>query len=94
MIRYRWRQISAICNAVLALAGVDGEPYLSHACHEDERLRRDIKSLLGQSESFLASPLTLPQGNRLGAYEIVSIFDSSRGGGGPMTETGPGCQIR
>src|SRR5262245_50981390 len=70
----RWRQISAIYNVALARVGADRDAYLSDACRDDEELRRAVESLLGQGESFLAKPLALPPGSRLGAYELIEII--------------------
>jgi serine/threonine protein kinase len=37
-------------------------------------LRREVESLLGQGESFLATPVALPRSSRLGAYELLSVI--------------------
>src|SRR6202008_869023 len=69
-----WRRISAVYNAAVAHAGTEREAYLSHACRDDEGLRREVESLLAQGESFLGTATTLPTGGQLGPYEIVSIL--------------------
>jgi len=46
-------------------------------------LRREVESLLGQGESFLATPVALPRSSRLGAYELLSVI----GAGGTVAAT-------
>src|SRR5262245_15910392 len=72
----RWREISAIYQEAAARTGKDRDAYLTHACRGDAELRHDIESLLAQNPhpSFLASPLTLPPGSRIGAYELVEVI--------------------
>src|SRR5215468_10802667 len=70
----RWQQISAIYDAASSRAGADRAAYLAQACGDDEELRRRVESLLGQGESFLATPVELPTGGRLGAYELLSVI--------------------
>src|SRR5678810_1176376 len=70
----RWRQISAIYNAAIVRPGADRTAYVSSACGGDDDLRREVEVLLAQGESFLAQPIGLPPGSRLGAYELVGII--------------------
>jgi serine/threonine protein kinase len=70
----RWRQISAIYNTALTRAGADRAAYVSSACAGDDDLRRDVDALLRQGESFLAKPVALPAGSRLGAYELIEVI--------------------
>jgi len=70
----RWRRISAIYQAAIVRTGADRVAYLAEVCAADEGLRRDVESLLRQGESFLAPPVTLPSGSRLGAYELLSVI--------------------
>jgi serine/threonine-protein kinase len=70
----RWRNISAIYNEALARSGKARVAYLSEACADDVDLRRDVELLLAQGESFLAEPVSVGPGNRLGAYEVVSVL--------------------
>jgi len=71
-----WRQISAIYEGAVARAGADRASYLAEVCGADEKLRRDVESLLthGTHESFLGSLVPLPPGNRLGAYELIEVI--------------------
>ena len=70
----RWRQISAIYNVAIARDAVDRDAYLVDACRDDKELRGAVESLLGQGESFLATPLALPPGSRLGAYQLLEVI--------------------
>jgi len=74
MTAERWRQISAIYNATIARAGADRTAYVSSACGGDDDLRREVELLLAQGESFLATPVGLPPGGRIGAYELIEII--------------------
>jgi len=74
MTAERWRQISAIYNAAIARTGADRTAYVSSACDGDEDLRREVGVLLAQGESFLATPIGLSPGSRLGAYELIEII--------------------
>ena len=74
----RWQQISAIYEGAVVRTGIDRAAYLAEVCGADDGLRRDVESLLkqGAHESFLGSPVPLPPGNRLGAYELLSVIGS------------------
>src|SRR5262245_1508445 len=74
MTAERWRQISAIYNAALARAAADRTAYVSSACGGDDDLRREVELLLAQGESFLARPVGLPAGSRIGAYELIEVI--------------------
>src|SRR5215470_13750446 len=69
----RWRQISAIYDAAAVRTGADRAAYLAQACGADEDLRRSVESLLGQGQSFLATPAPLPNGARFGPYELIEV---------------------
>jgi serine/threonine-protein kinase len=70
----RWREISAVYNAAAARAGTDRIAYLSHVCGSDEELRKEVDALLARGESFLANPIALPTGSRLGPFELLSVL--------------------
>src|SRR4029434_4359871 len=70
----RWHQISAIYNAAMGRTGADRAAYLSEACGSNDDLRQDVEALLEQGESFLAKPLALPGGSRLGSYELIEVI--------------------
>jgi len=74
MTAEKWRQISAIYNAAIARGGADRTAYVSSACGADDDLRREVELLLAQGESFLTSPVTLPPGSCIGAYELLEII--------------------
>jgi serine/threonine protein kinase len=61
-------------NAAALRPAADQAAHLSQACGADEALRRDVESLLGQGQSFRATPVALPRGSRLGAYELLSVI--------------------
>jgi serine/threonine protein kinase len=72
----RWRQISAIYQQAAARTGKDRDVYLTQTCGGNADLRRDVESLLAHDphESFLASPVTLPAGSRIGPYELIEVI--------------------
>src|SRR5262245_6428194 len=70
----RWRQISAIYEGAVVRTGADRAAYLAEVCGADDGLRREVESLLAQGESFLARPLALPLGSRLGPYELIEVI--------------------
>src|SRR5262245_37258524 len=72
----RWKQISAIFYAARTHTGATREAFLNERCGSDADLRRDIESLLAQDRhaSFLASPVTLPTGSRIGTYELLEVI--------------------
>jgi len=70
----RWREISAVYSAAAARAGADRIAYLSHVCGSDEELRKEVDALLARGESFLANPIALPAGSRLGPFELLSVL--------------------
>src|SRR5262245_26933623 len=72
----RWRQISAIYQQAAPRTGKDRDVYLTRACDGDVDLRREVESLLAQDPhaSFLPSPVTLPPGSRIGAYELLEVI--------------------
>ena len=74
MTAERWRQISAIYNAAIARGGADRTAYVSSACTGDDDLRREVELLLKQGESFLAQPIAMAAGSRIGAYELLEII--------------------
>ena len=72
----RWRQISAIYQQAAARTGKDRDVYLTQTCGGNADLRRDVESLLAHDPhvSFLASPVTLPAGSRIGPYELIEVI--------------------
>src|SRR5678809_1257264 len=70
----RWQEISAIYQQAAARTAKERDAYLTHACGIDLELRREVEALLAQGESFLASPVRLPPGSRIGAYELLEIL--------------------
>jgi serine/threonine-protein kinase len=81
----QWRQIEVLFNGAVTLAGDARRQYLDQACAGDERLRRDVESLLRASESggnvvldrirvapeAYAPPEPRPAGERVGAYVLL-----------------------
>src|SRR5499426_1246243 len=72
----RWRQISATYQEAVELTAAKREAYLTHVCGGDAQLRREVEALLAQDPpaSFLRSPVTLPPGSRIGAYELLEVI--------------------
>jgi serine/threonine protein kinase/Tol biopolymer transport system component len=81
--------VERICQEALDLAGDARREYVSEACRDDEVLRREVESLLayeGAAERFIDAPAiehvartlaasgTLQAGERIGAYEIISVL--------------------
>ena len=60
----RWKRIEALYHEARARPPADRAAFLAEACADDEAMRRDVESLLDESESddgFLAAPpLALP----------------------------------
>ena len=55
----RWRHIDAIYHAALGRPAAERAPFLDHACRGDERLRREVDSLLHREVSahrFMETP--------------------------------------
>jgi Tol biopolymer transport system component len=92
----RWLQIKEIFTSALAIAPVERSDFLLKACGSDEKLRKEIESLIVAHEltgSFIDSPAykvaekafatpNLTPGQRIGHYEIVSKI--GRGGMGEV----------
>ena len=60
----RWRRIETLYQEALARSPADRPAFLAAACGNDEAMRRNVASLLAESESdddFLARPpLAMP----------------------------------
>jgi hypothetical protein len=86
----RWKRIEELYHAAHAKSQDQRAAFLSGACHDDEELRRQVESLLNESESddgFLAEPpLVLPAhmvselapavmtGRTLGGYQLQTLI--------------------
>ena len=82
----RWRRVEEICHAALARDARDRALFLGDACAGDDRLRRDVESLLAQAASaevVLGDPPvamgarlvsghgpSIPVGHRIGGYQV------------------------
>ena len=56
----RWQQIEKLFHAALELKGQERSAFLEEACGNDESLRREVESLLGQKEKpegFMTIPV-------------------------------------
>src|SRR5215467_8635749 len=93
----RWKQIESLFHQALALQGEEQERFLAKACEHDPALYQEIKSLLANyysrdpvldqaavplQEGSSAPPRGLKSGDKLDAYEILSLLD--RGGMGEV----------
>jgi serine/threonine protein kinase len=65
----RWRQVESLYHSALEREEPARDAFLREACREDEELRREVRSLLDQTDSgVLNRPL------RLGPYQIVGVI--------------------
>jgi eukaryotic-like serine/threonine-protein kinase len=80
MTSERWQQIKGILHEAMQQAPDRRTAFLDAACSADHSLRREVESLLVADEqvrsSFLEGPppVRLPEGTRLGDYEIQSML--------------------
>ena len=82
MTSERWQRVESLYHAALALPDGERPAFLARESADDEPLRREVESLLAQSDAsgFLARPAMavlspaggLSAGQRLGVYEIVA----------------------
>ena len=75
----RWRQISRLYHAAVAQAESERPAFLEAECRGDERLRRDVESLLAndaRAEEFLTTPAAeiLAEPKALGGYRIERLL--------------------
>ena len=65
----RWRQVESLYHSALEREEPARDVFLREACREDEELRREVRSLLDQTESGLLNrPL------QLGPYRIAGVI--------------------
>lgn len=65
----RWRKVEELYHSALELEGSARDTFLREACKDDVELRREVQSLLEQTESGLLNrPL------QLGPYQIVGVI--------------------
>ena len=65
----RWRQVESLYHSALDREEPARDAFLREACREDEELRREVQSLLDQTDSgVLNRPL------QLGPYQIVGVI--------------------
>ena len=78
----RWQQVKALFEQALERPPDERAAFLDQACHGDEALRREVRSLLSShDDGFLDEPLSLDApsgddgaahtGQRIGAYRLV-----------------------
>ena len=83
----RWKRIEALYQKALDRSPADRAAFLAEACDDDEAMRRDVESLLGESESddgFLAEPAlavtrcrfrpATMTGTSLGGYHLQALL--------------------
>src|SRR5215510_680967 len=66
--------MNELFHAAVTKPATERAAFLSVQCGGDVGLREEVESLLAQGESFLAQPVGLPAGSRLGAYELIEII--------------------
>jgi hypothetical protein len=65
----RWRQVERLYHSALEREGSSRDAFLREACRDDEELRREVASLLDQSDTgLLDRPL------RLGPYQLIGLI--------------------
>ena len=90
MLSDRWRQVEDLCHAALACDAEERRAFLANACQGDERLLREVESLLAQEssvEEFMSVPAAVLAGSagldqpartligaRFGSYTIRSLL--------------------
>ena len=77
----RWKRIEALYQEALDRSPADRSAFLAEACANDEAMRRDVESLLGESESddgFLAEPALAI--SRLADFVPPTMTGTSLGG--------------
>ena len=86
----RWHVVEALFEAALQRPPADRERYLREACANDQDLYREVESLLANIPAdepapawaaaaavhLISQPAALEPGQRIGAYEIVSLLAS------------------
>src|SRR5262245_5735419 len=65
--------MNELFHAAVTKPATERAAFLSVQCGGDVGLREEVESLLAHSESFLAQPVGLPAGSRLGAYELLEV---------------------
>jgi eukaryotic-like serine/threonine-protein kinase len=86
----RWQEIEKICQAALELEESQRRAFLEKACAGDEKLQREVESLLrfeGRGDRFIEEPalelaakMIVPEnpesllGQQLGSYQILSLL--------------------
>jgi Tol biopolymer transport system component/predicted Ser/Thr protein kinase len=65
----RWRQVEQLYHSAFEREESARDAFLREACREDEELRREVRSLLDQTESGLLNPSL-----QLGPYQIVGVL--------------------
>lgn len=87
----RWAQMNDLLHRARQLDRSEHAAFLDQACKNDDELRREVASLLSDSDqagsSFLRSgqAVGLAKGTRLGDYELQSLLGS--GGMGEVHRT-------
>src|SRR5262245_59505354 len=66
--------MNELFHAAVTKPATERAAFLSVQCGGDVGLREEVESLLAQGESFLAQPVGLPAGSRLGAYELLEVI--------------------
>jgi hypothetical protein len=86
----RWQQVEKLCQSALELEGSQRRAFLEEACAGDEKLRREVESLLKfdtRRDQFIEQP-TLEvaakmiahdkpeslMGQQIGSYQILSLI--------------------
>lgn len=78
----RWQRIKLVLEDALELPSEERSGFLAKVCSDDATLRQEVESFLalgdeGARTSFLqssATHVTLPQGTKLGEYEVQSLL--------------------
>src|SRR5687767_5046328 len=79
----RWKRIEELYQGARARSALDRAQFLAEACASDEAMRRDVESLLAESDSddgFLARPVLAVSARTISDVVLMTMVGTSLGG--------------
>ena len=79
----RWKRIEELYHEARARPPAERAPFLADACSDDEAMRRNVESLLADSESddgFLAEPALATAAHEVTDFVLTTMSGASLGG--------------